>query len=229
MLFRQAIILSLLSAILVGCQPTTTDAPKTISVTGHAEAMVAPDQANLTISVNREGAELATIKQEIDHVTASIIAFLREQQIDDADITSYQISASPAYDYVDGKRIARGYTATRQIQIMLRDLKQYDSIVDQALEAGATHIMNVEFIISETDAIYQQLLAQAVEHAYQKAQKMAAAAGSNVGSVVSIQESSYAPAVRQQAMMRVQEAADVSLPGKNELRAQVSVSYRIED
>lgn len=228
MFIRQAIILSLLSTILVGCQPTQADGTRTISVTGHAETMVAPDQAKLTISVNRDGAELAVIKQEIDQVTASIIALLREHQIDDADITSYQVSANPAYDYEDGKRIARGYTATRQIQVMLRDLTHYDSVIDQALRAGATHIMNVEFIISETEAIYQQLLAQAVEHAYQKAQKMASAAGSNVSSVISIQESSYAPPVRQHAMMRVQESADVSLPGKNELRAQVSVSYRIE-
>lgn len=229
MLFRHAIILSLLSAILSGCQPATTDMTRTVSVTGHAESMVAPDQAKLTISVNRDGAELADIKQQIDRVTTSIIAFLREQQIDDTDITSYNVSASPAYDYQDGKRVARGYTATRQIQVTLRDLARYDSIVDHVLQAGATHIMNVEFIISETDKIYQQLLATAVEHAHQKASKMASAAGSTVGHVISIQESSHAPAVSQQAMMRMREGADVSLPGKNELRAQVSVTYSLGD
>ncbi|PHR66053.1 SIMPL domain-containing protein [Pseudidiomarina marina] len=229
MLLRHAIILSLFSVILAGCQPPSSDMTRTVSVTGHAESLVAPDQAKLTISVNRDGAELADIKQQIDQVSASIIAFLREQQIDDADITSFKVSASPAYDYQDGKRVARGFTATRQIQITLRDLTQYDSIVDQALQAGATHIMNVEFIISETDKIYQQLLASAVEHARQKASNMTSAAGSTLGEVISIQESSHAPAVSQQAMMRMQEAADVSLPGKNELRAQVSVTYRIRD
>lgn len=230
MLFRHAIILILFSAILTGCQPASSEMTRSISVTGHAESLVAPDQAKLTISVNRDGAELAEIKQQIDQVSASIIAFLRQQQIDDADITSYKVSASPAYDYEDGKRVSRGYTAMRQIQVTLRDLAQYDSIVDQALQAGAMYIMNVEFIISETDQIYQQLLATAVEHAHQKAIKMANATGSTVGQVISIQESSYAPAVSQQAMMRVhQEAADVSLPGKNEIRAQVSVTYRLRD
>ncbi|WP_164876802.1 SIMPL domain-containing protein [Pseudidiomarina gelatinasegens] len=223
---RKMSILLIGCLTLAACQPITQE-PRTLTVSSHADIEVEPDQVNINLSINREGQDLTLLKQEIDTTTAAIITFLREQQIDDRDIRSYQINASPRYDYKDGERLQRGYTATRQVSVLLRQVSNYDTIINQALEVGATHILNSEFLVSETEALYQQVLEQAVVNARAKADKMARAANSAVVDVLQIQESSQTP-VRYEATMRMQQAADVSLPGTNKIRAQVQVTYQLE-
>lgn len=227
--YRYAILLPLLGATLIGCQPVVkTDEQHTIHVTGHAVTAVTPNQAHLTFNIEREGAELSTIKQQIDEVSAAILAALRAHDIDDEDITSYNMQAGPTYDYVDGKRIPRGFSASRSIKVYLAELDHYDAIIDHAFKAGASHLNQVQFSVREAEEIYQQLLAQAVAHAQQKAKKMAAASDSELGAVVTIHESSYAPPMRQEAaMMRMSDSASVSLPGKHDMQAQVNVTFAI--
>lgn len=226
MTIRYTLILLAACVTLTACQPTS-QAPRTISVSSHAEIQVEPDQVQVHFSINREGENLTDLKQEIDTTTAAIIAFLREQQVADEDITSFRIAASPRYDYKDGERIARGFSATRQISVLLRNVAAYDVVINQALEAGVTHISNSEFLISDTQALYQQMLEQAVINARDKADKMARAATSKVVQVLQIQENSQAP-VHYESSMRMQQAADVSLPGTSKIRAQVQVTYSLQ-
>lgn len=230
MSYRYAILLLLVSTTLIGCQPVVkSDQQHTIHVTGHAVTAVAPNQAHITFNIEQEEADLSELKQHIDQTTTAILSALRDHHVADDDITSYNIQAGPRYDYVDGTRVQRGFSASRSIKVYLADLSHYDGIINDAFKAGATHLNQVQFSVREAEDIYQQLLAQAVQHAQQKASKIAAASQRQLGPVVEVHEASYAPPTRQEVMLRMaSDSVNVSLPGKNDMQAQVSVTFAIE-
>lgn len=224
-MYRTLFMLST-SLVLAACQP----APQQInqmSVSSHAEVNVQPDQVKIQLNVIREGDELHLLKQQVDDVTAIILEAASQQQVANEDITSYQIQAAPRYDYPDGERVLRGYTVTRKVSLLLRDPASYDMLINEILEAGATHILNTEYIVSETEELYQQMLELALQRAREKAERMAQAANTRITGIINISESSQAP-IRAETTMMMRQAADVSRPGTSGIRAQVQVTYRLE-
>src|SRR5690554_4356674 len=223
-MYRTLFVLTI-SVVLSACQPAPQQSHQ-LSVSSHAEVNVQPDQVKIQLSVVREGAELNSLKQQVDDVTALILSAARQQQVADEDITSYRLQASPRYEYPDGERVQRGYSVTRKVSLLLREPSGYDALLNEILEAGATHILNTEYIVSETEELYQQMLELALQRAREKAERMAQAANTKITGIISIAESSQAP-IRAEASMMMRQAADVSLPGTSGIRAQVQVTYQL--
>lgn len=212
--------------MLTACQPVT-NTPRTLTVQADAESFHQPDQARITLSISQSGDDLVALKQRVDQQSAAVIAFLLEQNLPEQAITSYRLNAAPVYDYQDGRRIQRGYSVSRAIQIQLTDLAKYDIILDYSLASGVTEINQAEFLVSQPDSLYNETLQQAVHHARRKAELLAAAAGVNIVATVQLQEMSQAPKAFALESAQFRQADQVSLPGTQAIRAQVSVTYEI--
>jgi uncharacterized protein YggE len=72
------------------------------------------------------------------------------------------------------------YRVTKDVQILLRDVQQFEQLLSQVLLAGANHIYDVEFSTSELRRHRDAARALAMKAAQEKATDLASAAGLRV-------------------------------------------------
>jgi uncharacterized protein len=162
-----------------------------LSVTGDADVKVVPDRVNLMIGVEIRNADLHTATAENDASVRRVIATLRKMQIDASDIQTDYIHVDLMYNSNNPTAVAY-YTATKAIQIVLKDVTKFEDLVQQVLGAGANHIYGIEFSTSELRKYRDQARALAVKAAIEKANDLASASGLKVvGKPTSVSTYSY--------------------------------------
>ncbi|WP_286765686.1 MULTISPECIES: SIMPL domain-containing protein [Rhodopirellula] len=82
-----------------------------------------------------------------------------------------------------------GYSASRQLTIMVRDIKQFEAIYTGILERGVNSIAGIQWMNSDQIQHRRAARMKAVAAAYEKASDMAGALDAKVKRVLSVQES----------------------------------------
>lgn len=230
MRYCKATLLGIFAFALLGCQPPQTPSvatQNTLSVTGSASIAAVPDKVQLTMNVERMGMNIPALKEEVDTITRSLLSKLAELGVQEQAIQSHAIRVYPQHRYSDGEQKLLGYQVNRRIIVDFDSIDQHSGFIAYALNNGVERVDEPVYQLSNADSLYQQALAEAIKTAQAKAQRMASAAGAQLGQVQSLQESSQqAPVVR----YRVAEAAmadAVSLPGQQSVEARVSVIYTL--
>ena len=81
---------------------------------------------------------------------------------------------------------------TKDVQILLRNVDQFEELLRRVLLAGANHIYDIDFSTSELRKHRDAARALAMKAAQEKANDLAAAAGLKVvGTPISVSSSSY--------------------------------------
>jgi uncharacterized protein YggE len=99
--------------------------------------------------------------------------------VDSTDIQTDYIHVDLSYNDKD-RTIVEYYTATKAIQVLLKDASKFEDLLNDTLAAGANHIYEVEFSTSELRNYCDQARALAVEAATEKVHDLAAAGGLKV-------------------------------------------------
>jgi len=185
-----------------------------ISVTGDASIMVMPDRVNLSLGVESRHQSLVAAKAENDAGVRKVIDAARALGIAPADIQTDYMQVSMRYDN-NAETIVNHYIVTKDVQILLRDVNQFEELLSRVLLAGANHIYDVDFSTSELRKHRDAARALAMKAAQEKANDLAAAAGLKV--VQNIGSSSDG----------IGTDGTVAL-GKISVTASVSVSYRLQ-
>ncbi|EKE84299.1 SIMPL domain-containing protein [Idiomarina xiamenensis] len=220
----------LLSACQVQAQNSNAmNNTPSVTVSGQATHYAVPDQMSLTLWVEERGQKLSSLKTQVDQASEKVLRDLLERDIDKKDIQSYQLQVYPQYERNDnGETQQKGFVVQRQIRVTLRDTSHYDKIVDMALAQGVTRVANMQYEISNADAIYQQALTDAYAQAQQKAKLIAERAGLSLGHAINIREQSMPRyGVMMMAAERVSKS-DVSLPGQQSVEAQIEVTFTLQ-
>ena len=113
-----------------------------INVSGEGKVKVAPDQALISISIETKGSKAVDVKQENDKKMDAILKFIKKSNIASEDFQTQRISLNPNYDYEKKKY---NYIATQTVQILLKDLSKYDTLMEGLINEGINRIDNVEF------------------------------------------------------------------------------------
>ncbi|MDD5181909.1 MAG: SIMPL domain-containing protein [Candidatus Nanoarchaeia archaeon] len=172
---------------------TSSFSQKTISATGEAEKIVAPDQAVIGIGYTVTKATAADAQSDMNTVMDKVIAGLKASGIADADIKTTYFDVSPAYNWSSGTSEIYGYTATHNIDVKTTEFSKAGAIIDTATQAGANQINSVRFEL-KTDTektIKQELFTLASQDARTKADSIATGLGTSVKSVKSVSISDY--------------------------------------
>ncbi len=165
--------------------------PNTITVHGTGSVEVAPDMAQIYLSVEKTADTAQKAQSMANETIKSVINALKEMKVTEKDIITENVSVFPNYEYEEnGKRIESGYRADTALQVTIYDVKKAGAYVDKALQAGATRVQNVSFTLSNPDAYYGRALQQAVKTAQNSAQVLATAYGKELVGVVSVLEDS---------------------------------------
>lgn len=211
------------------------EGPAKVVVTGTAELRVAPDLAFVMLAVESRNSNPREAQQQNAKASDAVLAKLRGAGLDDKSIRTVSYGLQEEFDYDKGKRRSRGYLARNQLEVRLDDIEKIGEIIDLATGAGATSVSGLRFDVKNRDELERKALKQAVADGRARAEAAADGAGSNIGSLLVIEQEGASGPPPPQPVFRggVAMAADAAAPppiqaGEIEITARVRVTAELE-
>src|SRR5690606_11500598 len=139
-----------------------------ISVTGIGEAALAPDVAEVSLSVTREADTASAALDESNKSMSDVLAAMREEGIEDRDLRTSGFSIMPRMVYPndqnrnDPPRIA-GYSVSNTLTVRVRDLTKLGAIIDRSVTLGVNQGGDITFANSDPAKAYEEARTAAVK------------------------------------------------------------------
>ena len=210
---------------------STTEHPRTITVTGVGRVSVRPDLADLRLGVTITEKTVDAARSASATAQNGVIAKLRDLGIEARDLQTSIVAVNPQYDYSQQSAPPRlvGYQFTNLVAATIRDIDRVGDAIDGALGAGATSIDQISFRVDDQSAAEATAREAAVADARARAETLAAAAGVVIAGVGAIAEGGGGPIPYPQPLEGMAFAAkDAGTPieaGTNEVTATVTITY----
>ncbi|MBC7830677.1 MAG: SIMPL domain-containing protein [Hyphomicrobium sp.] len=203
---------------------------RSITVSASGTVSVEPDQARITSGVTADG---ASAREALTNNTAAmqkVIAGLKESGTDPKDIQTASFRVEPRYTRpIEGQAPKiDGYSVTNEVQVLVRDLDKLGDILDRLVTAGANQTAGLNFEVSKAETLLDEARQQAVANALRRAKLYAAAAGAEVGEVLTIVEGG-GEGPRPMVMERAMKAEAVPIErGTETLAANVTITWALK-
>ncbi len=215
-----------------------------VTVQGSGEVFAVPDIATFTFTVTEEKPAAKDAQEASAKKINAIIAYLKENGVDEKDIKTVGYNVFPRYEYEgqlctqfncdSGQRVLKGFNASQTISVKVRDTSKAGTLLAGAGTAGATEVSGLDFTIDDEDALLKQARKDAIDDARAKAEELAKDLGVKLVRVVNFSESGGTQPpmfYRADTMMAGGKGgAEVapSVPaGENKLTSSVSITYEI--
>lgn len=210
-----------------------------ISVSGYAEVKLKPDIASfsVTASFTEKTTEEARVRTSA-LINEAVSILNNEFGIDNSDIETSYISASPEYQWIDDEKVLIGQKVSQSIDVSTRNIDNIGEIYTRLMSLDGITLSDVALDKEDKSQGYREARQNAVRDAYEKASAFAEAAGVSVGMVLSISDnsSSYAPPIYRTANLMLSASgpeAIISTPTEFysqdiTVSASVSVIYGID-
>ena len=204
-----------------------------INVSGEGKVKVAPDQVSISISIETKGTKADEVKRENDKKMDGILKFIKKSNIATEDFQTQRIALNPNYDYEKKKY---SYIATQSVQILLKDLSKYDTLMEGLVNEGINRIDTVEFKTSKLLQLQSDARKLAMKDAKGKAEDYVSVLNQKVGKALLISDNSqtYIPAASPRVYAMKSMNSDQAMPketlaaGEIEITANISVSFVLE-
>ena len=198
---------------------TVTD--RTVTVAGSATLAVAPDCAHLNCGVQVEGTNAQDALRRSNEAMHAIVDALTAGGVAPTDLRTSGPNLWPS---------ERGYHGSNDVAVVVRDVDALGGVIDAVAAAGGPNLTmhGVSFSLADPSEHLPAVRRAAVGAAHATATELAAAAGTAVGEVLTIAES---PGLAAPVAVRA-AAFSKGTPvqaGSQELRVDVSVTYRLVD
>lgn len=202
-----------------------------LSVTG--EVTRVPDVAIISAGVvTRATTATAALQQNADRMDRVINA-LKRVGIDDRDIQTSAISLNPEYRYPENQSPQlTGYTASNQVTVRFRDIRNSGKVLDILVAEGANQISGPTMTIEHPEEALDEARARAVAAGRARASLYARALGMRVARVISVSEGGgyYAPPPPPPApvMMAAERSYTKIEPGEQKLQVSLSMVFELQ-
>lgn len=182
----------ILLPVCAGTDTSKTNERGTVNSSYTAEKEVTPDTAEVSVAVKTEDTKsLSTAINKNKEISDKVYAYLKGV-INTAKgdyLKTSNFSANPTYSYSSGKRIFNKYEVSNNIIIHTKNIDKIASMIDKSLSLGATNVDSLTFSLSEKDSVCADLLEEATQKSKTRAELVAAAAGSSVTGIKSLDTS----------------------------------------
>jgi len=220
-------------------------ASNTISVTGDGEVFAVPDTATFSVTVQEEAKEVKDAQDAASKKGNDIIAYLKQQGVDEKDIRTTDYSVNPQYDYTNtvctqgycppGKQVLRGFQVSQTLTVKVRDTKKAGDLLAGVGSKGASSVSGLSFTIDDQEALEAEARDKAIAKAQDKAEILARSLDVRIVRVVGFSEGGgggpifYAKAMSLEADGRGGAVApSPEIPtGQNKITSNVTVTYEI--
>lgn len=223
-----------ISAIYLESRPGTT-----VNVNGAAEIKAVPDLVSIYFSIDTTASDAKTAKDKNAEIYDAVQTALIKTGLESKDIETEGFSINPEYDWTTGSQKIKDYIAAYSIrvQISTADTGKIGDILDAGVNAGAlVNYINFELSLDKQNQYKAQALEQATQDARIKAESIANGLGKQVGSIVSVSDSSfnynpwpiYANSAAGAPGLQEAKAATTNIqPGEQTIDAGVSIMYKL--
>ena len=207
---------------------TPAMSPASITVQGTAQVLADPDQVTVTANTSVTAGTVGSAQEEMNRIVDLATTKLLELGVQDDDIVTSDYSYYPRYNYETNT--LTGYEANHTLAITCRDVEMLDSVIGALSDSGFSQIYSVSYDVSTRSELYQQALELAIQHAEQKALRMAATAGVTLTGLRSVTENggyNEGYAVNGTADMSVMKSESSSATGIRSGSVSVSASVTV--
>lgn len=205
-----------------------------IVTTGEGVVRRAPDQAFVTVSVESRARNPRDAQRQNAETMTSVQQRIAAAGVPKDAVRTLGYNIQQEFDYVDGRRVQRGYLARNAVEVRVDAIDRAGEILDAAIQAGATSVASVRFDLKDRAAAEREALRLAVVDARARADAAAAGAGRAVDRVLRIDDTPQVRVAPPRPMMAAmaRESADAQQApietGELEIRAQVVLTVTIK-
>jgi len=192
-----------------------------ISVSYTAEKEVSPDTVEISIAIKTEDRKsMSTAVSKNKEISDKVYEYLKNSiNTSKGDyIKTSNYSANPSYKYESGKRLFDKYEVSNNIIVHTKSVDKISTMIDKSILLGATNVDSLIFSLSEKDSQCAELLSKATIQAKKRADIVAAAAGTSVTGIKSLDTSctlnrhSTVNYARNSLMMKNSVSLDAAMP-----------------
>lgn len=166
------------------------DSSRSVQVSGTALIHVTPDRARVELGVQSNGKTIKAVESANNLAIQQVKSALKRMGIEEKDISTDMYVINPVYEDYDDLHI-KGYRIYNTIAVTVREVNKTSDVVAAALNAGANSVGDVQFYTTELRKYRDEARELAVQAASEKAKDLASAAGTDIGCVLNINESSW--------------------------------------
>jgi uncharacterized protein len=230
-----SVLVLLLAASPAIAQPKESPPAPVVVTSGEGIVRAVPDRAFVDITAESRGSNPREAQRRNTELMKPVQDKLRAAGIPADAIRTTGYDLQQEWDFVNNRRISRGYVARNTIEVRVDALDTLGGILELAVAAGATSVGDIRFDVKERAKLERDALRLAVADARARADAAAAGAGGSIARVLRIEEHGViAPPQPPMPMMRMtarEESAQADVPistGQLELRARVTVTSEIK-
>jgi uncharacterized protein YggE len=199
-----------------------------VRVTGKATAKVTPDEMLWRLRVENKGSELAEVAEKHTLIVSELLAFLKEQKIEDKKTKTSQMEFGENWSYRDRQRVKEGYVAKTTVTFSSSDFSQYKPTWLGLSKLGNVSVQSVNYQLNDQEAEVQKLKSQAVLDAKKRAEALAGALGSQLAEPLLIEDVQRGGAVPRMAMMAENSFAADDLAGPSTAAGQIKIESQVK-
>lgn len=209
----------------------TTQKTTTFDVTGEGKVTVTPDIASVTVGIRSQGSTVKIVQDQINNVINKVSNAIKDLGIDAKDIQTTNYSIYPDYDYSGSSQRIKGYSASANLFVKVRDIDKVNAVIDATTANGANEVSGISFEVDDKEKAENEVRSKAVADAKQKAENASKIAGFRLGKIINYSEN-FGDFPRP-IPLRAQGAAEIeSVPtqiehGSTQVSVTVTLSYEI--
>jgi uncharacterized protein YggE len=210
----------------------------TIDVAGQCEKKVMPDRGQITFTIIELQKEPSLAAQKLTARTEKLIESLKKLSLKESTVSTTGINLNERKDYENNKYISKGFEARTSISLQTSEIEKLGKAFSVASSQNVDNVESFSTFLSTAkyNSEYNDCLEDAVKNARMKAERLAKAAGANVGPVEQISESGahsppspipYSSKVQLQSVGA--EMADMPVAiGNQDFKVTVAVRFRVK-
>ncbi len=215
-----------------------------ISVTGIGEVAAVPDIATFSFSVTASGTD-ATVAQGLSaEKMNAIVAYLKEQGVEEKDIKTDGYNMYPAYRYeampcefdmyCPSESVQDGFEVTQMVTVKVRKTDAAGQLLSGVGTKGATNISGISFVVDDNSSQKSEARRLAIEDAKAQAKALADQLGVRLGDMVSYYEDGgypvdpYHGGYAMDMAMKSEMSPEIPV-GETVTKSSVTLSYKIHN
>ncbi len=188
-MLRTILLVFMLTAAAAPAAAGEASDNRTVSASGQARILTAPDMAILRMGVQARQPTVEEARDEVAGVVERFLALAMELGIPENRVATASSQVNPDYQWNPQSRERKllGYVVNRHITVDLRDLDKLGTLMERALAVGINDVSPPSFSSSRRDEIEREALAAAARDARSRASVLARSLDMELGPVRNIQ------------------------------------------
>lgn len=207
------------------------DVARRITVVGNGVVDTAPDMATISLGVVNGGKTGAQAMARNSEALATVLTLLTAFGIEERDIQTSNLSLSPRWSNRSSNTQPKviGFEVRNTVTVRLRNMDQLGQVLDAVIQNGANTFHGLRFGLQDPQPTKDKARENAVTDAIRKARLYAAAAGVELGDVLTIHETTQGSAPGPVMMMEMDSLrSDVPVAaGEVAMKATITMVFEI--